>query len=295
VLGVLGFSFKGILIKLAYDATPVDAITLLALRMLYSAPLFVVMAWWSGRGAPPIARRDWTAIAWLGFVGYYVASLLDFLGLQYITASLERLVLYLYPTIVVLLSAVLLKRPITRRIAAALVVSYAGIALVVGHDLRAATDTTATLTGSALVFTSGALYALYLVQAGGVIQRLGSLRFIAWAMLASSVFVLVQFGLTRPVSALAVPSRIHWISLTIAILSTVFPTWLIAESIRRMGANRASLVGALGPVFTIGLGALILGERIAAIQLVGGALVLTGVLLVTVRPRTAAGALAPEG
>jgi len=294
VFGVLGFSFKAILIKLAYREYPVDAITLLTLRMLYSAPLFLAMAAWAQRTAHAspltshIARADRWRLVWLGCIGYWLASLLDFMGLQYITASLERLVLFLYPTIVVLLSALMLRQPITRRAVAALVLSYAGIALVFWHDIRFAGDAGATLQGGALVFASAILYALYLVQAGGVIARLGSARFIAWAMLASTLFVVAQFLLTRPLAALAVPRSIHAISLAMAVFSTVLPTWLIAESIRRMGANAASLVGSLGPVFTIGLGAMILGEAVHAIQLAGAALVLGGVMLVTLKPRSAA-------
>jgi len=294
VFGVLGFSFKAILIKLAYREYPVDAITLLTLRMLYSAPLFLAMAAWAQRTAHAspltshIARADRWRLVWLGCIGYWLASLLDFMGLQYITASLERLVLFLYPTIVVLLSALMLRQPITRRAVAALVLSYAGIAFVFWHDIRFAGDAGATLQGGALVFASAILYALYLVQAGGVIARLGSARFIAWAMLASTLFVVAQFLLTRPLAALAVPRSIHAISLAMAVFSTVLPTWLIAESIRRMGANAASLVGSLGPVFTIGLGAMILGEAVHAIQLAGAALVLGGVMLVTLKPRTAA-------
>jgi drug/metabolite transporter (DMT)-like permease len=291
VLGVLGFSFKAILIKLAYREHPVDAITLLTLRMLYSAPLFLAMAAWvqrTPRASPrrsPISRADLLRLVWLGCIGYWLASLLDFMGLQYITASLERLVLFLYPTIVVLLSALMLRQPITRRAVTALVLSYAGIAFVFWQDLRFTGDAGATLRGGGLVFASAILYALYLVQAGGVIARLGSSRFIAWAMLASTVFVVAQFLLTRPLAALAVPTSIHAISLAMAIFSTVLPTWLIAESIRRMGANAASLVGSLGPVFTIGLGAMILGEPVHAIQLAGAALVLGGVMLVTVKGR----------
>ena len=290
MFGVLGFSFKAILIKLAYREDSVDAITLLTLRMIYSAPMFLVMAAWAQRQAraTPTSGADWLRLVWLGCIGYYLSSLLDFMGLRYITASLERLVLFLYPTIVVLLSALLLGKPVTRRAMAALVLSYAGIALVFWHDLRFGGNAPATLTGGGLVFAAALLYALYLVQAGGVIARLGSTRFISWAMLASTVFVVAQFLLTRPLAALAVPRSIHAISLAMAIFSTVLPTWLIAESIRRMGANAASLVGSLGPVLTIGLGAMILGEPVHAIQLAGAALVLGGVMLVTAKRRDAA-------
>jgi drug/metabolite transporter (DMT)-like permease len=205
----------------------------------------------------------------------------------YITAALERLVLFLYPTLVVLLSAVLRGRPITRRAVAALLLSYAGIAFVFAHDLRLGGDTAALWTGGALVFASAFAYALYLVGAGDVIARMGSLRFIAWAMLVSSAFVLTQFVLTRDLDLLRVPLSIYGLSLAMAIFSTVLPTWLIAEAIRRLGANTSSLIGSLGPVFTIGLGAVMLGESVHAIQLVGAALVLVGVALVTLQPSRA--------
>ncbi len=283
VVGVLGFSCKAILIKLAYAWHPIDAVTLLTLRLLYAAPFFIAIAWWAGRGQPPIARRDWRRLAGLGFIGYYLSSLLDFLGLQYITAALERLTLFLYPTIVVLLSA-LLGKPITRRAVVALALSYAGIVLAFWHDLRIGGDHRALALGGGLVFGSAVLYAIYLVGAGPVIARLGPSRFIAWAMLASTVFVLSQFALTRPWSSLDVPAPIHWLSFTMAVVATVVPTWLIAEAIRRLGANQTSLVGSLGPVFTIGLGAAILGEPTHAIQLAGAALVLAGVMLVSLKP-----------
>jgi len=294
ILGVLGFSFKAILIKLAYRESDVDPVTLLTLRMLYSAPFFMLMAWWSGRGAAPVGRRDALRLTALGFVGYYLSSLLDFLGLQYVTASLERLVLFLYPTIVVVLSAIFLAQPITRRTVTALALSYGGIALAVFHDVRVSGDTASTLLGGLLVFGGAVGYAIYLVGAGGIIARLGSSRFIAWAMLASTLFIGIQFAATRPFSALDVASSVHALALAMAIFCTVLPTWMIAESVRRIGASTASLVGSLGPMFTIGLGAAILGERVNLLQLGGVALVLAGVMLVSRgagRPRVARNAV----
>jgi drug/metabolite transporter (DMT)-like permease len=289
IVGVLGFSFKAILIKLAYAWAPIDAVTLLTLRMIYATPFFLLMALWSTRtrGTPLMGRRDWIAIFWLGFIGYYLASLLDFMGLQYVTAALERLMLYLYPTMVVVISAIFLKQRITGRILLALALSYAGIVLVFGRDLSLAGDSHALWLGGALVFASSLLYAFYLVGAGPVIARLGSLRFIALAMLTSALFVFAQFAATRPASALAVPVRIQLLSLAMAVFSTVLPTYLIAEAIKRIGANRTSLVGSLGPVFTIALGFWILGEPLHWIQLGGAALVLAGVMIVTLQRRVA--------
>ncbi len=287
VLGVLGFSVKAILIKLAYAWHPIDAVTLLALRMLFSAPFFVAMAWWSSRraAARPLSRADWKGIVALGFIGYYLASLLDFMGLAYISASLERLLLFLYPTMVVVLSALTLRQRITRRALLALLLSYAGIALVFVRDLESARDAAALWTGGALVFGSAALYSVYLVAAGGLISRIGSMRFTSYAMLASTVFVLLQFAATREPALLRAPAPVYALSLAMAVVSTVLPTWLIAEAIDRIGANSSSLIGSLGPVFTIGLGVAILGEPVHPMQLAGAALVLVGVMLVTLRPR----------
>jgi drug/metabolite transporter (DMT)-like permease len=285
VVGVLGFSFKAILIKLAYAWAPIDAITLLTLRMIYATPFFALMAFFASRNGrvTAIGRADWMRILWLGFIGYYLASLVDFMGLQYVTAALERLVLYLYPTIVVVLSALFFGQRITGRVMLALVLSYAGILLVFARDLSFAGDPHGLWVGGALVFAGAFFYALYLVGAGAVIDRLGSARFIALAMLASAAFVLVQFLATRPVQVLAAPLRIQLLSLIMAIFSTVLPTYLIAEAIQRIGASRSSLVGSLGPVFTIWLGWVILDEPVHWIQLAGAALVLGGVALVSLR------------
>jgi drug/metabolite transporter (DMT)-like permease len=285
IVGVLGFSFKAILIKLAYAWAPIDAVTLLALRMLYATPFFALMALFATkrRGAATIGRADWLRVLWLGFIGYYLASLVDFMGLQYVSAALERLMLYLYPTIVVVLSALFFRQRITGRILLALGLSYAGILLVFARELSFAGDPRGLWLGGALVFASSFFYALYLVGAGPVIARLGSARFIALAMLASAAFVFVQFLATRPPLALAAPLRIQLLSLTMAIFSTVLPTYLIAEAIRRIGASRTSLVGSLGPVFTIWLGWGVLDEPVHWIQLAGAALVLGGVALMSVR------------
>jgi drug/metabolite transporter (DMT)-like permease len=285
VIGILGFSFKAILIKLAYSWAPIDPITLLTLRMIYSVPFFALMAWWATKSpdAKPMRRPDWLAILWLGFIGYYLASLLDFMGLQYITASLERLVLFLNPTMVVLLSMALFRQRAGGRTWVALALSYAGILLVFEHDLRFTGDTEGFWLGAGLVLAAAFCYALYLVGVGPVIARLGSLRFIAWAMLTSAVFVIVQFLLTRPLTALAAPASIQFLSLVMALFSTVLPTFLVAEAIKRIGANRTSIIGSLGPVFTIWLGWWMLGEAVHWTQLLGAALVLGGVTLVTMK------------
>ena len=284
LLAAMAFSAKAVIVKLAY-AYPVDAATLLALRMLFSAPFFLLMALWSSRAAAAVSftRKDWLSVGLLGFIGYYLASYLDFLGLQYVTAGLERLILFLYPTVVVLLSAWLLKKPVRRHHIAALVLSYGGIALVFAENLEFGGHVFEVALGGALVFASGVVYSFYLIGAGEVIGKLGAARFTSYAMLVACAVAMLQFLAAHDLSALALPRQVYWLSLLMAVVCTVIPAWLMAEGIRRTSANHAALVGSVGPVVTIYLGYRVLDEPISAIQLVGVVLVLAGVTLVSVK------------
>jgi drug/metabolite transporter (DMT)-like permease len=284
LLAAMAFSAKAVIVKLAY-AYPVDAATLLALRMLFSAPFFLLMALWSSRAAAAVSftRKDWLSVGLLGFIGYYLASYLDFLGLQYVTAGLERLILFLYPTVVVLLSAWLLKKPVRRHHIAALVLSYGGIALVFAENLEIGGRAFEVALGGALVFGSGVVYSFYLIGAGEVIGKLGAARFTSYAMLVACAVAMLQFLAAHDLSALALPRQVYWLSLLMAVVCTVIPAWLMAEGIRRTSANHAALVGSVGPVVTIYLGYRVLDEPISAIQLVGVVLVLAGVTLVSVK------------
>jgi len=287
-LSAVGFSIKAVLIKIAYGHG-VDAITVFALRMLFSAPFFLLMAWWAARRAPPqpMTRRDWLHVVAMGFVGYYLASLLDFLGLQYVSASFERLVLFLYPTIVVLLSAWLLGTPVRSRHGLALLLSYAGIGLVFAGQWSRAERAEHLALGAGLVFASAVVYSFYLVFSSRIVPRVGAMRFTAWAMLVSTVFALAQFLFTHRLSALALPAPLYSLSLTLAVVATVLPALFLSEGLRRVGANHAALVGSVGPVVTLALGAMFLGEHLDAPQLCGAALVLAGVTLVSLRPARA--------
>ncbi|HVY07101.1 MAG TPA: DMT family transporter [Burkholderiales bacterium] len=284
LLSAVGFSAKAILIKLAY-AYQVDAATLLTLRLLFSAPFFVFMAMWSRRDAEPLTHRQWGSVAALGFSGYYLASYLDFLGLAYITASLERLILFLHPTIVVLLSAWLLKKKIRARHIVALALSYGGIALVFTENLNFGVHAHETALGGGLVFASGVIYAFYLIGAGEIVGKIGAMRFTAYAMLVACAVCVAQFLLTHDAHRLVVPAQVYWLTLAMAIISTVIPAWLMAEGIRLTNANHAAMVGSVGPVATIFFGYWILNEPVTVIQIAGAALVLAGVTLVSVRQR----------
>lgn len=282
------FSAKAIFVKLAFASAPVDAVTLLTLRMLWAAPLYAVLLVWAERRATqPWTRRRLGAVFGLGFVGYYLASLLDFMGLAYISAALERLVLFLYPTIVIVLAAIVHRRRISRRELGALVLSYVGIAVVVGQDVTTTGDARALWLGCGLVFASAVAYAVYLLGAQRLIAGIGSVRFTATAMLVSSACAVLHFAATRPIATLRQPGEIQVLAAAMAVVSTVIPTVLLGAAIRRIGSGRTALVGSLGPVATIALGYVVLDEAIGAAGLLGAALVLAGVVLVgTAAPPT---------
>ena len=279
--GVIAFSFRPVLIKLAY-AYVVDPVTLIALRMIFSLPFFLIAAWLTRGAGAAIAPRDWLAVAFLGFLGYYASSFLDFLGLQYIAAGLGRLLLFIYPTIVVVLSALFLKKPVTRREVAALFITYLGLFLVLAHAFGAKHENVPL--GAALVFASAALYAIYLVVGSQVVARVGSVRFTAYAMTIASACVITQFLALRPLSALDLPPQVYGLSIAMALGSTVLPVFMTSEALRRIGANHVAIIGAVGPVTTIFFGWIGLEETMTALQFAGALLVLVGVILVSLKP-----------
>jgi len=250
LLAAVGFSAKAILVKLAYLHS-VDAITLLALRMAFSVPFFIGVALWVKRHhAEPLGRHDQILVLVLGLVGYYLSSFLDFLGLQYISAGLERLILFLYPTITVILSTLVYKRAIGRKVMAAMALCYAGIALVFFHDVGTMQDRIAL--GTLLVFSSTLSYSIYLVGAGHAIARIGATRFTAYAMIVASSASLLQFFVTHPISALDLQVQIYELAFSMAIFSTLLPVFLLSYAIRRIGSSSTSLIGSIGPVSTGG-------------------------------------------
>ncbi|MEA3192751.1 MAG: hypothetical protein QOD26_1084 [Betaproteobacteria bacterium] len=283
VLGVLAFSFRPILIKLSYAAHPVTPNTLLFLRMALSLPFFLVIAWWLRNQKPALAGRDWAAVAGLGFLGYYAASFLDFIGLQYVGAGVGRLILFLYPTMVLTLSFFFLKKTPTRRELVALIMSYAGIALVVSDQVDASREGKLFLFGVLLVFASALCYAAYLVAGSQVVKRIGSMRFTAYSMAVATVPALVQFFLLEPASALELPANVWTYAIILATASTVLPLFLQAEALRRIGATEFALVGAVSPVSVAIMSAVGLGEPFGLPQVAGAALVIGGVLLVSLK------------
>jgi drug/metabolite transporter (DMT)-like permease len=283
LVAATGFAFKAILAKLLYAEFTIDPETMLALRLLFSLPFFMLMAVFAGRGAHTLAKRDWRALIALGFVGYYLSSYLDFLGLQYITAGLERLILFLQPTMVVLLSALFFKARVRAHHVISIALSYGGIALVFASNLNLAQDPRSITLGSGLVFLSALTFAIYMIGSGAVIPRIGASRFTAFASMFACAFATAQFFIGHGIAGFVQPAKVYWIMLAMALVCTVLPIWLMSEGIRRIGANQVSMIGAIGPVITIYFGWLILGEPVTLVQILGVVLVLAGVMLVSLK------------
>lgn len=283
LLGAIAFSGKAIIVKLAYRHG-VDAVTLLMYRMLFALPIFVVMAWWASRGQPALARKDWWGVLGLGFSGYYLASFLDFAGLAYISASLERLILYLNPTIVLLLGWAVYGRGIRWGQALGMAISYCGVVLVFGQEVQLQGAHTAW--GAALVLGSAVSYAIYLVYSGEMVKRLGSLRLVGLATSVACVLCLLQFALLRPLSAALVAPEVLWLSVLNALLCTAAPVLMVMMAIERIGASAASQVGMVGPMSTILMGVWLLGEPFTAWVAAGTVLVIAGIFVFT-RPARA--------
>ena len=285
-LGAIAFSGKAIIVKLAYRHG-VDAVTLIMLRMLFALPIFALMAWWASRGKAALTRKDWLGVIGLGFTGYYLASFLDFAGLAYISASLERLILYLNPTLVMLLGLVLFKRRISGRQVFGMVISYCGVVLVFGHEISLQGADAAL--GALLVFSSAVSYAIYLVYSGEMVRRLGSIRLVGLATTVACLFCIAQFVLLRPLNtAFAVAPEVIWLSVLNATLCTALPVLMVMMAIERIGAGMAAQTGMIGPMSTILMGVVILGEHFTAWVAAGTVLVIAGIFVFTRAPRLSA-------
>jgi len=281
--GAIAFSAKAIIVKLAYRHG-VDAVTLIMYRMLFALPIFAVMAWWASRGKPALTKADLWGVLGLGFTGYYLASFLDFAGLTLISASLERLILYLNPTLVLLLGLVLYKKHIARRQALGMAISYLGVLFVFGHEIRL--EGTDAALGALLVFLSAVSYAIYLSFSGELVKRLGSLRLVGLATTVACVLCIGQFLLLRPLAAAVVAPQVIWLSVLNATLCTAVPVLMVMMAIERIGAGLAAQTGMVGPMATILMGVVVLDEPFTASAAAGTLLVWAGIFVVTGAGRT---------
>ncbi len=282
--GAILFSTKAVFVKLAYRYE-VDSTSLLALRMLFSLPFFLLIGWWNQRKNPTrtaLTRRDWGSIALLGFAGYYLASLLDFLGLQYIGAGMERLILFVYPTLVLLISALVYKQPVLPKQFMALVLTYIGITVAFAQGAKRSGEAHFWL-GAVLIFGSALAYAIYLIGSGRLLPRLGTLRYTSLAMTFAAISILVHHGILYHWDLLGFAPQVYQLSLVMAILATVLPSFLISEGIRIIGSSNASIIGSVGPISTIILAYVFLNEQFGVYQWVGTLLVIGGVLMISLQ------------
>lgn len=277
-IGSMLFSGKAVLVKLAFGYGA-NAETLLALRMLMALPLFWTVYWWEARRKPmsPITWIDRAKIFFLGFLGYFLSSYIDFLGLQYISVGLERIVLYLTPTIVLLISYFALNKAISKMQWYALVVGYLGVFVVFIQD--ASSGGAYAWLGMALVFGSACSYAAYMIGAGEMVKRVGSVRLVVLASSASTVLSILQSSLYNPSAVFEQANQVYWLSLLNASLCTVIPMLLIMIAINRIGSPLVAQAGILGPVSTIFLGYFILSEPITWLQIAGMTLVIAAMWL----------------
>ncbi len=275
------FSAKAVIIKLMYRYE-VDTQSVIALRMLFALPFYLGVAIYLYRRTHNVrlTRRDWLAISGLGILSYYISSMLDFWGLQYVTAGVERLVLFTYPTLVLILSAVFFKRRVTWVQYLALVVTYTGvvIAFVAEKGFGEQRDL---LLGGLMVFGCAITYSFYVVFTGEYVHKVGSAKFTSYAVIAATVPALIQSAFHNGFDLFHFPAQVYVLSGWLAVVATVLPTFLIVEGIRRVGANNSGIIGFVGPVATIALGRIFLGEPITLLQLVGTAVVLAGVGLLS--------------
>ena len=283
VIGSVLFAGKAVLVRYNYIHFKVDTVPLLALRMLFSAPFYAVILYFQNRKqseVPKLTGKEWLWMLAIGLVGYYLASFFDFWGLKYITASVERLILFIYPTLVVIISAIFLKKPIYKIQYIALIITYLGVAISFIPDLQIGLQKDLII-GSTLVFLSSLTYALYLIGSGEMIPKIGSLRFTCYAMLISTVMVILHYFVSVGGNLFAYQSGVYWLSIVMAVFTTVIPSFLISDGIKRIGSGNASIIGSIGPIATIIMANIFLGEIINSWQIIGTFVVLGGVLMIS--------------
>ncbi|MDZ4707773.1 MAG: DMT family transporter [Saprospiraceae bacterium] len=280
--GSILFSTKAVLVKLAFNHTTVDPVSLLALRMLFSLPFFLLTGWWARRSLTslPLTRRQWWYVIGLGLLGYYLSSLLDFIGLKYISAGLERLILFLFPTFTVLINALFFKERFTSRQMLAIALSYLGILIAYTDEMSVDMDKPGFFLGSALILICSITYAGYIVGTGRLLKQIPVMRYTSLAMLSATAGVLIHFYIAGNFSVLHLNQTTIGFGLMLAIMATVIPNFLVAAGIKSIGSNNAAIVSAIGPVSTIILAYFFLGESMNRYQIIGTCFVIAGVIMI---------------
>lgn len=281
ILGIVLFSAKAVLVKLAYQYH-VDYLTLLLFRMTFSVPFYIAIAFWKKPKARSNLRvADWAWLFFFGCIGYYLASLFDFMGLQYLKAGLERIILFIYPTIVVLLSWIFFKTKLTRNQLIAIIVTYIGVIVAFWQEIGLKGDSV--ILGGLFIFLSAVTYASYLVGSGWLIPKFGMIQFTSYAMIVSTIVVCIHFSFQGNYDVFHYPKEVYFLGLAMAIFSTLIPSFLVSAAIERLGASTFSIFGSLGPISTILLAFVFLDERITILQIVGMFIVIIGVTFISLK------------
>lgn len=280
--GAIFFSTKAIFVKLAFQDTKVDAVTLLFLRMLFSLPFYIGAAWIAHRkeGVVKLTRKQWGWVLTMGIFGYYLSSLFDFIGLQYVSAGLERLILFLYPTFAVLINTFYFKTKLSRIQVLALLLTYIGIGTAYWGEIRSAQYGPQFFYGSFMIFLCAVTYSFYLVGTGRLVNAVGATRYTAYAMLAASAGIFTHFLLTHPVQNVVMTSSLAGYGIALAIIATVLPSFMMSVGMKKIGSNNVAIITSIGPVSTILQAHFFLGETIIPEQILGTALVIVGVILI---------------
>lgn len=282
ILGIVLFSSKAVMVKLAY-LYHVDALSLLLLRMLFSFPFYLVIAIIYSRKENPsvIVKNDYYWVIFFGLVGYYLSSYFDFVGLQYIKASLERIILFLYPTIIIIFNKLFLKKPINSTQALAIFLTYIGIIITFRDEV--VISGTDTYLGGFFILLCAITYAAYLVGSGWLIPKFGVVKFTSYAMIVSCFCVFIHFGMFSNVDIFGLQWEVYLLGFLIAIFATVIPSYLVSESIHRINSSNFAVIAGFGPISTIILAGIFLNEVLTLLQLFGALIVIFGILLVSLR------------
>jgi drug/metabolite transporter (DMT)-like permease len=285
--GALLFSTKAILVKLAFKETGVDAVTLLSLRMLFALPFYLFAAWIVLRRehSKNLNKSDLLWIITMGICGYYLSSLFDFIGLQYVSAGLERLILFLYPTFAVLINTYIFKAALSKRQIIALFLTYFGIGIAYFAELKTDSDNPQFIFGAFMIFLCAITYSFYLVGTGKLVHKAGATRYTAYAMISATIGIFVHFLLTKKVADIQFTTTLTWYSIALAIIATVIPSFLMSNGMKKIGSNNVSIITGIGPVSTIIQAHFLLGEQILLLQILGTVFVVIGVVLIGWKPK----------
>jgi drug/metabolite transporter (DMT)-like permease len=281
-IGAVLFSTKAVMVKKAFADIKVDALSLLAVRMICSLPFYLIVAFYKTNKEENVklTARQWWYVVALGLMGYYLSSFLDFVGLQYISAGLERLILFLYPTITVLITSLVFKQKISGIQKIALAVTYVGIAIAYYGELKVDINNPHFYLGSGLIFLCAITYGSFIAGSGQLIPQIGATKFTAYAMSVASLGVLAHYFINGNFTVLQhFNASFWWYGILLAVVATVIPTFLISGGLKRMGSNNVAIISSIGPVSTIIQAHFILGEKISTAQIMGTILVIAGVIM----------------